>query len=321
MIPIAIGWKRRVYGIKSGVVVLSGYCVGGVGVRWHFFHIFGLAYKPLMKKLFFLICILFVSAGARAQTETFHDFMGLSILGDTINFSDYAGKKVLVVNTASFCSYTPQFADLAMLDSLYGGPGFAIIGFPCNDFGGQDPNDDSTIFNFCTGIYNVAFQMMSKISVIAADTAEVYKWLQLQSRNGVQDAPVTWNFHKFCIDELGHWVNHYPSTVNPLDTAITNWINSPSVSGISHQEHLTSVRPVENPCYEKISFRVSVIKPEYLTMELFDARGISAGVFFSGLAETSCTITCPSKNLQPGFYFARITGSHISQTVKVLLIK
>ena len=145
-----------------------------------------------MKKIIFAVSFILSVGITNAQTlETFHDFMGIGILGDTINFSDYAGKKVLVVNTASYCGYTPQFNDLAILDSIYGGPGFAIIGFPCNDFGGQDPGSDSAINNFCTGIYNVQFQMMSKISITAPDTAEVYKWLQLQARNGVADAPVT----------------------------------------------------------------------------------------------------------------------------------
>jgi glutathione peroxidase len=273
-----------------------------------------------MKKLFFSFLLL-LSIGVNAQTETFHDFIGISILGDTINFSDYAGKKVLVVNTASFCSYTPQFADLAALDSIYSGPGFAIIGFPCNDFGGQDPNSDSAINNFCAGNYNVAFQMMHKISITAPDTAEVYKWLQLMSRNGVQDAPVTWNFHKFCIDELGHWVHHFPSTTNPLDTAITNWINSPAAMGVQEYKNNAEILLLENPVGEKISFSVRVTQPEFLTLELFDARGASAGIFFNSKMESSQMINRTTNDLQQGVYYARIKGDRTNQVIRVLYLK
>ena len=103
-----------------------------------------------MKKILLIVFCCIAGLSVKAQTlETFHDFMGIGIMGDTINFSDYAGKKVLVVNTASFCGFTPQFDNLAELDSLYGGPGFAIIGFPCNDFGHQEPGNLDSIKILC----------------------------------------------------------------------------------------------------------------------------------------------------------------------------
>jgi glutathione peroxidase len=255
----------------------------------------------------------------RAQTETFHDFIVTGIAGDTINLADYAGKKVLVVNTASYCAYTPQFAGLVMLDSLYGGPGFAIVGFPCNDFGGQDPYGDSLINIFCTGNYNVAFQMMSKISIIAPDTAEVYKWLQLQSRNGVQDAPVTWNFHKFCIDEAGHWVNHFPSAVNPMDTAITNWINSPSVLGVAENNGAGKVTLIANPSIENIRLSLEVPSPQHVEVELYDVRGAFSATVFQGNLTGSSNISYPVTGLENGLYFIRTKSSSLNSVLKVLV--
>ena len=138
--------------------------------------------------------------------------------------AQYAGKKLLVVNTASYCAYTHQFADLEQLDSTYESYNFEVIGFPCNDFGSQDPGTNAEILDFCTATYGVTFQMMSRISITAPDTCEIYKWLQRGDLNGVSDASVTWNFHKFCIDEQGNWIMHFPSQVEPFDPQIIEWI-------------------------------------------------------------------------------------------------
>ena len=166
--------------------------------------------------------LLLISNTCFSQTgETFHSFQAVKINDDTISLSQYYGKKVMVVNTASYCAYTPQYTDLQQLYQQYQSYNFEILGFPCNDFGAQEPGGDSEIDSFCT-TYGVTFQMMSKIDIISTDTAEVYKWLQLASRNGVANAPVTWNFHKFLIDETGHWVAHHASPVNPLATVITD---------------------------------------------------------------------------------------------------
>jgi glutathione peroxidase len=179
-----------------------------------------------MKLLSFLYSVMF-SVICLGQTLTsFHSFNEVTITGDTISLSQFAGKKVLVVNTASFCAYTHQYNDLQNLYNQFGGDHFEILGFPCNNFGNQEPGSDSVIFDFCTGTYNVTFQMMKRINIKQGDTAEVYKWLQRGELNGVDDAQVTWNFHKFLIDENGNWVRHFPSTTSPLDTAITNWITS-----------------------------------------------------------------------------------------------
>ena len=183
-----------------------------------------------------LFLIAFTFAGKSQQLANFHDFTGVKIQGDTISFSQYVGKKLLVVNTASFCAYTYQYEDLQGLYDIYGDGQFEILGFPCNNFGSQEPGSDSTIIDFCTGNYGVTFQMMSRVDIKTGDTAEVYKWLQRGELNGVEDAQVTWNFHKFLIDPDGNYVRHFPSTTVPRDTAITNWIEAEFISTVSINE-------------------------------------------------------------------------------------
>ena len=182
----------------------------------------------------FLVIVLFFSFSFSGLTQTsssFHDFEVRTILGDTISLSEFEGKKILVVNTASFCSYTYQYGLLESLREQYSTQyDFEIIGFPCNDFGNQEPGHDSTILEFCTNTYNVQFPLMSVIQIQTGDTAAVYKWLQRGELNGVSDAIVDWNFNKFLIDEQGNWIAHHSSTVSPFDTAIVNWITNGSVS-------------------------------------------------------------------------------------------
>lgn len=178
-----------------------------------------------MKRFYFLLFLSSFNFITSAQTLlNFHDFDVVTIEGDTISLSQYAGKKLLVVNTASYCGYTHQFNDLEALYQQYGGSNFEILGFPCNDFGSQDPGADSTILEFCTSNYNVTFQMMSRIYIKTGDTAAVYKWLQRGELNGVSDAAVTWNFNKFLIDAQGNWSGHYDSPVLPNNPAIVDWI-------------------------------------------------------------------------------------------------
>jgi glutathione peroxidase len=273
-----------------------------------------------MKKILSFISVLLLALSAKAQIQTFHDFTELTIIHDTLHLSDYAGKKVLVVNTASFCSYTPQYTDLAILDSIYSGPNFAIIGFPCNDFGGQEPYDDSTIITF-THNYNIAFQMMHKISITAVDTAEVYKWLQLMSRNGVANAPVTWNFHKFCIDEAGHWVHHFPSAVNPLDTAITNWIMSPNTTGIVALNNTPEIKLMGNPAFEKINIHIKTPVPAKFTIQLTDLQGRDIEKIFSGTIDNFQSISYQPEKLNTGIYFVNIKSQTVNKTFKVCFFK
>ncbi len=153
--------------------------------------------------------------------KSFYDFTVKTIDGKDFDLSQLKGKRVLVVNTASKCGFTPQYAELEQLYKKYGGDKFTIIGFPSNDFGGQEPGNNTEIAEFCKQNYEVTFPMMAKIDVKGTDIAPLYAWLTQKSENGVSDAEVQWNFNKFLIDENGQWVRHFVSKVTPLDSRIT----------------------------------------------------------------------------------------------------
>ncbi|WP_416864869.1 MAG: glutathione peroxidase [Imperialibacter sp.] len=165
-----------------------------------------------MKKLLYLL--IFITSTAMAQ-GSFYDFKMASIDGETIDFSKYKGQKVLIVNTASECGYTPQYEDLQALHEQFGGK-MTVLGFPANNFGGQEPGSNLQIAQFCKKNYGVSFQLFEKIDVIGKDRAPLYAWLEKQSGK----VP-TWNFCKYLIDENGKVVQFFPSAVNPMDEQVT----------------------------------------------------------------------------------------------------
>lgn len=149
----------------------------------------------------------------------FHNFTVNDIQGKPFDLSTLKGKKVLVVNTASECGYTPQFGQMEELYKTFGGENFEIIGFPSNDFGAQEPLSNHEIATFCSKNYGVTFPMMEKITIVGDNPHSLYKWMKEQS-----GADVTWNFHKFLIDEQGNVVKHYGSNTLPIDDEIVSWI-------------------------------------------------------------------------------------------------
>jgi glutathione peroxidase len=157
------------------------------------------------------------SINAKTNTMSFYDFKVKDIEGKEFDFASLKGKRVLIVNTASECGYTPQYKQLQELYESYGGETFTIIGFPANNFGGQEPGSDNEIASFCEKNYGVTFPMMSKISVKGNDEHPLYQWLTNKEMNGVGNGNVRWNFHKFLIDENGKWVKELSSGVSPLD--------------------------------------------------------------------------------------------------------
>jgi glutathione peroxidase len=180
-----------------------------------------------MKTYIILVALTFTSAFIYAQStvkKTFYDFTVTTIDGKDFPLSQLKGKKVLVVNTASKCGHTPQYADLEKLYETYGGDKFIIIGFPANNFMSQEPGTNDEIQQFCTENYGVTFPMMSKISVKGKDMAPLYSWLTQKAENGVMDAPVKWNFQKFMVDENGNLAGMVPPGENPLSDKIVNWI-------------------------------------------------------------------------------------------------
>lgn len=178
----------------------------------------------VMKSTLYLLAMLLAGTVASAQPKSFYDFTVKTIDGADYPLSQLKGKKVLVVNTASKCGYTRQYADLQKLYETYGGDNFVIIGFPANNFLSQEPGSNAEIKEFCTKNYGVTFPMMAKISVKGNDIAPLYKWLTSKYENGVMDAPVTWNFQKFMIDENGKLVDFASPKEVPFSDKIVNWI-------------------------------------------------------------------------------------------------
>jgi glutathione peroxidase len=155
---------------------------------------------------------------------SFHDLSATDIHGQLVKMDTYKGHKVIVVNTASECGFTPQYKQLEELYEKYKDKGLVIIGFPCNQFGGQEPGTEAQIETFCHATYGVTFPMMSKVEVKGDGQHAIYHWLTSQSENGVMDAAVKWNFHKFLIDEDGRLVKSVGSAVEPSDEAIVGWV-------------------------------------------------------------------------------------------------
>jgi glutathione peroxidase len=157
-------------------------------------------------------------------SSSIHSFKVNAIDGQAFDLSSLKGKKILVVNTASKCGFTPQFEALQALYEKYKDKNFIIIGFPCNQFGNQDPGTGDEIKAFCTKNYGVTFPMMEKIDVKGEHAAEIYKWLTSGEKNGVESSSVKWNFQKYMIDENGYLVDHVPSYKKPNCSKIVNWI-------------------------------------------------------------------------------------------------
>jgi glutathione peroxidase len=177
----------------------------------------------------FLLVIIVFAMAAQAQTKvskSFYDFTVKDINGDDFRLSSLKGKKVLVVNTASKCGLTPQYADLEMLYKEYASRNFVIVGFPANNFMEQEPGTNEEIKDFCKVNYGVTFPMMSKISVKGNDMDPLYKWLTRKDENGVMDSEVSWNFQKYMIDEDGKLVGMVPPKEKPYSEKILNWLNN-----------------------------------------------------------------------------------------------
>jgi len=166
--------------------------------------------------------LLVMSACTTAQTpkKMFHDLTFTSLDGESVKLSQFKGKKVLLVNTASRCGYTPQYKQLQELHEKFGKK-VVVIGFPCNDFGGQEPENAEGIAAFCEKNYGVEFLMADKVRIKGDSPHPIYQWLEQKSLNGKADATVGWNFHKFLVDEEGRLIGEFPSSVSPVSSDIT----------------------------------------------------------------------------------------------------
>ncbi|KQT17949.1 glutathione peroxidase [Chryseobacterium sp. Leaf404] len=191
-----------------------------------------------MKKMFILLLsfVAFVNSFAQKKSEALKtktkELMGKSIYdykvnaleeGKTINFADFKGKKILIVNTASECGFTPQYKDLEQISKEYGDK-LVVVGFPANNFGGQEPGTNVEIGAFCEKNYGVTFPLAAKVSVKGDDIAPIFKFLTEKDLNGVKDSDILWNFTKFLVDENGNLIGSFKSDVKPTDEAIVKYL-------------------------------------------------------------------------------------------------
>lgn len=183
---------------------------------------------------YFFIALLLVScsnAGSPKQTadkpssmnNSIHQFKVPSLDGGSIDFSAFKGKKILVVNTASECGYTPQYAELQDLYENHRSK-LEIVGFPANEFGAQESGSNEDIKAFCQKNYGVTFPMAQKIVVKGPGMHPVYQWLTSKEKNGVMDSEVKWNFNKYLLDENGILLKKFDSDTNPLSESILNML-------------------------------------------------------------------------------------------------
>ncbi len=183
----------------------------------------------MLKKLLFL-SIIFVSCGlntvknrpsgmSQTPSTSIYQFKLPLLSGDSVDFAVYKGKKLLIVNTASECGYTPQYEGLEKLYKQYGDK-VTVIAFPANNFGGQEPGTNAEIGTFCKQNYGLTFPVFSKISVKGDDVAPIYQWLTQKDKNGWNEDAPGWNFCKYLIDEEGNLQAFYGSAVEPMSDEI-----------------------------------------------------------------------------------------------------
>ncbi len=149
--------------------------------------------------------------------SSIYDFSAADITGQMQDLAQYRGKPMLIVNTASACGFTPQFAGLQAIHEAYAGKGLVVLGFPCNQFGGQDPKPEADIAQFCQANYGVAFPMMSKVEVNGANAHPIYQWLKGEKPGLLGTEAIKWNFTKFLIGKDGQVIKRYAPMDKPED--------------------------------------------------------------------------------------------------------
>lgn len=177
--------------------------------------------KSILISIFLFSQIIFGADGGN-KVDDIYQLSVKNIDGKEVNLSEYQGKVLLIVNVASKCGYTPQYAGLQSLYEKYKAEGFEILGFPCNDFGGQEPGTNEEIAEFCSLNYGVDFPMFDKIKVLGEDKAPLYAFLTSNEKTGTGD--IGWNFEKFLIAKDGTILGRYKSGVKPESKELTHAI-------------------------------------------------------------------------------------------------
>ena len=170
-----------------------------------------------------MLKLLILSGIMMVMATSIYDFKVTSLDGGTIDFSKFKGKKILIVNTASQCGNTPQYAELEELNKKYGSS-LVIVGFPANNFGGQEPGSNSEIESFCKKNYGVTFPMAEKVSVKGDDAHPLFKYLVIEAEKLGEKDPVKWNFTKFLINEDGKLVKVFHNKVLPMSDEVVSAI-------------------------------------------------------------------------------------------------
>ena len=173
--------------------------------------------KNILLYIFFTINIVFTKGDI--MSSDFYNINFKNILGEEKSFKEFSGKKILIVNVASYCGYTRQYKELQKLQDSHGYK-LQVVAFPCNDFGSQEPGSDSQIAQFCESNYSIKFPVMSKINIRKKPIHPVYKWLTNSDLNGWNDSKPKWNFYKYLIDENGNLIKSFGSNTSPLSSEI-----------------------------------------------------------------------------------------------------
>jgi glutathione peroxidase len=177
-----------------------------------------------MKRLILFCSLALLSSIAFSQnSESFHSLKFIDIDGKERSMSEFKGKYILVVNVASRCGYTKQYKPLQGLQNDFADK-LVVIGFPCNQFMGQEPGTEAEIAEFCEKNYGVTFPLASKIDVKGKEQHPIFRWLTDKSLNGKESNEVSWNFNKFLISPTGEWLGYFSSKVDPMDSSITGLI-------------------------------------------------------------------------------------------------
>tara|TARA_B100000989_G_scaffold292945_1_gene269616 strand:+ start:60 stop:596 length:537 start_codon:yes stop_codon:yes gene_type:complete len=170
--------------------------------------------------LYLTISLGIISGKSNMTVKDIYSIKFNNVVGKEMSLDEFKGKKILVVNVASYCGYTRQYKDLQILQDRYNDK-LQIIAFPCNDFGSQEPGSESQIAKFCETKYNIKFPIMSKVNIRSYPIHPIYEWLTNSDFNGWNDSKPRWNFYKYLIDENGNLIKSFGSGTNPLSSEIT----------------------------------------------------------------------------------------------------
>jgi len=166
----------------------------------------------------------FLSKAQSKEAISIHNLEYTSITGETVSMKDFEGKHVLIVNVASECGFTPQYEELEQLSQEFKDQ-LVVLGFPCNQFGGQEPGNNEEIQTFCKVRFGVNFPLGEKVEVKGAQQHPIYEWLTNKNLNGKKSSSIKWNFQKYLIDPEGNLVDYYYSVTKPMSTKITKHFN------------------------------------------------------------------------------------------------